>query len=168
MKAPSDSFLKPLNGRVFMTKDGPVDMGDAITAARYGKPEVLAERLETGIATAEELAYAAAVLRGEIKRPAHRPASAEAAARRYDLAVYIAVLELVAECKREAVVAEAMREFGVGRKQCYAALAEVERDPVAGPRFKAHNELYVAAWKMTARSRQMEAEIAEAWPEVET
>jgi hypothetical protein len=45
----------------------------AMLTARDGDPRLLAQRLQDGAASPEELELAADILRGKIKRPSHRP-----------------------------------------------------------------------------------------------
>jgi hypothetical protein len=139
-----ERFLTPRGGHVYMTAAGAVDMADPITAAERGDRTALAARIRDASASADERTWAADYLEGRIKNPAHRPASVEAAARRYDLAVFVHLYERMHHGQRKAAVSVAAGFYEVSEKHVFDALREVADNPAKSASLRAHADFYVA------------------------
>ena len=98
--------------------------------AEEGDLSRLAKRVERGaVLSDQELAFIARHLRGEIKKPRHRPVKRATRWRQESMAAMVYVLRHLRGGKQDAAVMEAESQFKVGRSTIMEALAMKRRDP---------------------------------------
>lgn len=98
--------------------------------AEEGDLSRLARRVEHGaVLSDQERAFIAKHLRGEIKKPRHRPVKRATRWRHESMAMMVYLLRHLRGGKQDAAVLEAEKQFGVGRTTIMEALAEKRMDP---------------------------------------
>jgi hypothetical protein len=137
------------------------DASMAMQAFREGNPEPLAERVESGNATPAELELAGAIIRGRVKREAHRPKKQATEEKGKRIALLVLRLVEAWDWPKDAAVAEAMKQHKVGRGTAYATVRKYRDDPFV--RFVVANDKKFAPyvkehWRLEALAEEMRQE----------
>lgn len=114
----------------FVVQANEVSAFQSMRDAEEGDVALLARRVERGaVLSDQERVFIAKYLRGEIKKPRHRPVKRATLWRQESMAMFVYVLHHLRGGKQDAAVIEAEKHFNAGRTTVMEALAKKRKDP---------------------------------------